>query len=121
MFEGVESAIFGDAGTVLGAAAGYEVDATNPALGTPPDTVVLARADGFPEAHFHDPTRWYEGGDAERHARRAAEMTLRRLRSGGAIYATSSVAWCGALPDPGIMNDVGQITLNMLGTIQRHS
>ncbi|WP_246737576.1 N,N-dimethylformamidase beta subunit family domain-containing protein [Nordella sp. HKS 07] len=114
LFEGVENDTFGDEGIVLGGAAGYEIDATDPHLGTAPGTIVVARADGFPESFFHDPTRWYEGGEAEMRGRRVAEMTLRFLSKSGLIFSASSVAWCGALPEPGGMNDVGRITLNLL-------
>lgn len=114
LFEGVGGERFGAEGMVLGAAAGYEVDATDPYLGTHPDTMVIARADGFPQGYLHDPTRWYPGGEAEEADRRCAEMTLRYLPGGGTIFSASSVAWCGALPETGRMNDVGRITLNLL-------
>ncbi|MES0033672.1 hypothetical protein NKJ74_00120 [Mesorhizobium sp. M0046] len=117
LFEGVENATFGTDGIVLGGAAGYEVDATDPALGTSADTVVVARATGFPDSFFQDPTRWYAGGDTQRIARRCAEMTLRKLAAGGLIFSASSVAWCGALPAAGAMNDVGRITLNLLNRL----
>lgn len=114
VFDGVRQDEFGDYGTVLDGAAGYEVDATDPHLGTHPDTVVLARARGFSESFFHDPSRWYHGGEAALEDRRCAEMTIRRMPLGNLIFAASSVAWCGALPEAGEMNDVGQITLNVL-------
>jgi N,N-dimethylformamidase len=117
LFEGVENATFGSGGIVLGGAAGYEVDATDPSLGTSADTIVIARAAGFPDSFFQDPTRWYAGGDPERTGHRCAEMTLRNLTAGGLIFSASSVAWCGALPVGGIMNDVGRITLNLLNRI----
>ncbi|WP_245445091.1 N,N-dimethylformamidase beta subunit family domain-containing protein [Pseudaminobacter soli (ex Li et al. 2025)] len=116
LFEGVGNETFGDTGMVLGAAAGYEVDATDAHLGTHPDTMVIARADGFPDSFVHDATRWYEGGDLQREGRRCAEMTLRPLASGGMIFSASSVAWLGALPASG-MNDVGRITLNLLNRL----
>ncbi|MCV3205142.1 hypothetical protein OHD62_08775 [Mesorhizobium sp. YC-39] len=114
LFDGVTNETFGTEGIVLGGAAGYEVDATDPHLGTSPDTIIIARATGFPDSFVHDATRWYEGGVAEREGRRCAEMTLRYLPSGGLIFSASSVAWCGALPSGGAMNDVGRITLNLL-------
>ena len=98
LFDGVADETFGSEGIVLGGAAGYEVDATDPHLGTSPDTMVIARATGFPDSFVHDATRWYEGGASECAARRCAEMTLRHLPSGGLIFCASSVAWCGALP-----------------------
>lgn len=114
LFDGVESETFGESGTVLGGAAGYEVDATDPHLGTSPDVKIVARASGFPEDFVHDPSRWYVGGDTEASSRRCAEMTVRYLEAGGLIFSAGSVAWCGALPDSGAMNDVGRITLNLL-------
>ncbi|RUY33270.1 hypothetical protein EN978_37130, partial [Mesorhizobium sp. M7A.F.Ca.US.001.04.1.1] len=114
LFDGVTNETFGDEGIVLGGAAGYEVDATDPHLGTSPDTTVIARATGFPDSFVHDATRWYEGGAEERATRRCAEMTLRLLPSGGLIFSASSVAWCGALPTGNAMNDVGRITKNLL-------
>ncbi|MFE0015956.1 N,N-dimethylformamidase beta subunit family domain-containing protein [Mesorhizobium sp. NPDC059054] len=119
LFEGVGQDTFGDSGIVLGAAAGYEVDATDAHLGTHPDTMVIARADGFPDSFVHDATRWYEGGEPELEGRRCAEMTLRHLASGGMIFSASSVAWLGALPASG-MNDVGRITLNLLNRLGAH-
>ncbi len=114
IFNGVENETFGHDGIVLGGAAGYEVDATDPHLGTSQDTIVVARATGFPDDFFHDPTRWYEGGEAEEAQRRCAEMTLRQLTNGACIFTTGSVAWLGALPGDDSMNDVGRITLNLL-------
>jgi N,N-dimethylformamidase len=114
LFEGVHSTEFGTEGTVLGGAAGYEVDATDRHLGTHPETIVVARADGFPDDFLADAGRWHPGGEHESKSRRCAEMTLRHLPLGGMIFSASSVAWCGALPDPGSMNDVGRITMNFL-------
>lgn len=116
LFEGVVGETFGDEGIVLGAAAGYEVDATDKHLGTSPDTIIIARAAGFPDSFAHDATRWYERGESERKERRCAEMTLRHLAAGGLIFSASSVAWCGALPASGT-NDVGRITVNLLGRL----
>lgn len=121
LFEGVESSIFGHDGIVLGGAAGYEVDATDQRLGTSPDTIILARAAGFPDSFYHDSSRWYEGGNQERIAHRCAELTVRYLITGGLIFSASSVAWLGALPSGENMNDVGRITLNLLTRIASRS
>jgi N,N-dimethylformamidase len=45
-------------------------------------------------------------------------MTLTRTAQHGMVFAAGSVAWCGALPEPGQMNDVGRITLNLLRRFQ---
>lgn len=116
MFKGVESDSFGHEGIVLGGAAGYEVDATDPHLGTAPDTIVVARSTAFADSFFHDPTRWYEGGADEERQRSCAEITLRPLSNGAHILSVGSVAWLGALPVTGEMNDIGRVMLNILGT-----
>ncbi len=117
LFDGVQSDVFGTDGIVLNGAASYEVDATNVRMGTSPDTVVIARADGFPDSFCHDASRWYPDGEVEKRRHRCAEMTLRHLPSGGVIFSASSVGWCGALPEDDTMNDVGRITLNLINRI----
>ena len=48
IFEGVgDDEVIGDFGLVMGGAGGAETDRVDPALGTPPHTLVLATADGF--------------------------------------------------------------------------
>ncbi|OCW56348.1 N,N-dimethylformamidase beta subunit family domain-containing protein [Hoeflea olei] len=119
LFDGVENDTFGSDGIVLGAAAGYEVDALDHRLGSSADIKVVARATGFPDSFFHDPSRWYAGGEAEMAGRRCAEMTIRNLAAGGLLFSASSVAWLGALPGGTGMNDVGRITLNLLDRIAK--
>jgi N,N-dimethylformamidase len=113
IFEGVAADCFGAEGTVLGAAAGYEVDRRDAAQGTHPDTVALAIATGFDEAYQTDPNEFF-ATEAERCRARIAEMTVRRLPAGGFIFGAGSVAWCGALPEPRERNDIGRITANVL-------
>jgi N,N-dimethylformamidase len=114
LFAGTSAETFGAEGVVLGGAAGYEVDATSPHLGSPDDIVVLATAEGFPNDYVDDPGKWFAGGASERAFRRRAEMTYWRHPSGGAVFSASSVCWCGGLPDKGAENDVGRITQNLL-------
>ncbi len=121
LFDGVSNETFGHDGIVLGAAAGYEVDATDWRLGTSDEVKVVARATGFPESFVHDPSRWYAGGEVEQSDRRCAEMTVRTLSTGGLIFSASSVAWLGALPGGSEMNDAGRITLNLLTRISQAS
>ena len=113
LFDGVSES-FGDTGIVLGAAAGYEVDAVNHHLGSPEDIIVVATASGYAETYVDDPGRWFEGGEAERQTHRRADMTLWRHSRGGAVFSASSVAFLGALPAMGEDNDIGRLTLNLL-------
>jgi len=113
LFNGVGDR-FGDTGIVQGGAAGYEVDAVNFHLGSPPDITVLATATGFPDSYVDDPGKWFEGGAEERQSHRRADMTFWRHPRGGMIVCASSVSFLGALPDRGEDNDVGRLTLNLL-------
>lgn len=113
VFDGVDEPIFGLSGTVLGGAAGYEVDRTDRGLGTHPETVVLAVAAGFDESYQTDPNEFFPT-QADRDRARIAEMVIRRTPQGGLIFGAGSVAWCGALPSVGETTAVGQITANLL-------
>ena len=71
MFDGIEEDVLGDYGLSGGAAAGFELDRADPALGTPDGTVILARSEGrlqsFTDgargaADGHDLGQWGEGG-----------------------------------------------------------
>jgi len=116
MFEGVADT-FGDSGIVQGGAAGYEVDAVNAHLGSPPDIVVLATATGFPASYVDDPGKWFEGGAPEREAHRRADMTVWNRPGGGMVFSASSVSFLGALPGPGDDNDVGRLVRNLLSGV----
>ena len=54
IFDGVEGDEFGMHGSVLGGAAGFEIDRLDTELGTPPHAVVLAVARGFSDVYQGD-------------------------------------------------------------------
>jgi N,N-dimethylformamidase len=113
LFDGVRDAPIGAEGMVLGGASGYEIDCRSAQWGTPADSVLLAIADGFDSGYEADP----DAGIGDILPVRG-EMTLTRTAQHGMVFAAGSVAWCGALPEPGQMNDVGAITLNLLRRFQ---
>lgn len=88
----------GEFGLVQPGAASVEIDAVDFDAGTPHDTVVLAQATDFTD-EFTNPR---------------ADMTFRSLPHGGAVFATSSIGWCGSLPVNGYQNNVSTITANVL-------
>ena len=118
IFEGVEGDTIGTAGLVLGAAGSDEIDRVDPSLGTPPQTVVLAKATGFSDFYQRVIEQIYinlpgQGGgetDPEVHA----DMTYFEVEGGGKVFSASSIGWSGSLltddEDPG----PSQITLNVL-------
>lgn len=111
VFDGVADEVFGAAGTVLGGAAGYELDRVSPDWGSPTETIPLARAEGFDEGYEADPTHRPAPGDD---VAVAADMVLVPGADGGFVFSVGSVSWIGALPDAGGDNAVGRITTNVL-------
>lgn len=98
-------------------AAGFELDRAEPALGTPPHTLILASSSGHSDAYQHvveevlmtDPL---QGGTVNPEVR--ADMVYFEYPNGGAVFATGSIAWCGALSHNNYDNTVSRITDNVL-------
>jgi N,N-dimethylformamidase len=117
IFEGVPDEIIGDFGLIGGGAAGIELDSINRLLGSPPNILRLASSED------HSPlmllvneeftaTLPNLGGDQNDRVR--ADLSFFETPSGGAVFATGSIAWIGALPWNGYENNVSTITLNTL-------
>jgi len=98
-------------------AAGYEVDRSDPALGSPEGTVVLATATGFSDHYQHVVgevlmSDSLQGGSVNPLVR--ADMVLVPYPRGGAVFSPGSIAWCSCLSHDGYENDVSRITANVL-------
>ncbi len=109
--------LIGDAGLVMGGAAGLEIDRADVALGTPPHAAVLATASGFSDVY----TRTIEevtnadgnqGGTSCPEVR--ADIVYFDGPNGGAVFAAGSITWCGCLSHNGYDNPVSTITGNVL-------
>jgi N,N-dimethylformamidase len=99
-FEGVDGDLIGTTGSILGAAAGYEIDRTDPALGTPRNAVVLATSTPFDELYF--PVIEDFTGTAPELADPTApevraDLVLTPKPNGGATFAAGSAAWLGSV------------------------
>jgi N,N-dimethylformamidase len=117
MWDGIGEEIIGDFGLVGGGAAGLELDAVSARRGTPPGTLVLASS----EAHSDLILLVNEefgvvppNLTGSQHPDVRADMTLYTTPSGGAVWATGSIAWCGALSHNGYDNNVSRLTGNVL-------
>lgn len=106
IFEGVDDEIIGDFGNHFGGAAGEEVDCIDESLGTPQNTLLLARSDAFPG--ILEPDEGYTDADVH------ADMTFLETKAGGAVFSTGSIAWCASLNHNDFDNNVARITLNVL-------
>jgi N,N-dimethylformamidase len=117
MWEGIEEEIIGDFGLVGGGAAGLELDAASLRRGTPPNTVVLASS----EAHSDLILLVNEefgvvppNLSGSQHPDVRADMTFYDTPSGGAVWSTGSIAWCGSLSWNGYANNVSRLMRNVL-------
>lgn len=97
LFEGVTAPVIGAQGPT-GGAVGYELDRADPALGTPPHTLVVARS---------QPVEGYGPVNEERltdrlltaHDPLRADMTFFEGPNGGAVFAVGSVLFAGSLDE----------------------
>ena len=107
----------GDFGLVGGGAAGYELDRYDLLLGTPPHTRLLAYSEGHSDNYPHVGEEIYFnlpmlGGTMDFQVR--ADITYFTTKNGGAVFSTSSIAWCGSLLENGCDNNVSRMTANVL-------
>lgn len=119
VFEGVDRDVFGDEPNLVNVhgAAGFEVDRADPALGTHPETVVLASATEFAPSYVpsdedlalvDDPTTDILPPEVR------SDIIIRSSESGGALFSVGSIAWTGALWANDGDGDVARITRNVL-------
>ncbi|EHL96415.1 hypothetical protein HMPREF9946_04883 [Acetobacteraceae bacterium AT-5844] len=100
IFEGVPE-IIGDYGLSGGGAAGFELDRADMRLGTPPDTVILARSEQPPPSFVTVPEELLShiatvtGESPE--ALKRAEIIFFEVPGGGAVFAVGSITFCGSL------------------------
>jgi N,N-dimethylformamidase len=117
IFRGVPDEIIGDFGLVGGGAAGIELDCINVELGSPPNVLRLASSEGHSSMMLLVNEEFgvvppNPGGDQSERVR--ADLAFYETPSGGAVFSTSSIAWCGALSHNRYNNNVAKITANVL-------
>ncbi|HEX4570486.1 MAG TPA: N,N-dimethylformamidase beta subunit family domain-containing protein [Dongiaceae bacterium] len=117
IFEGVADEIIGNFGLIGGGAAGIEIDCITTSLGSPPNMLRLASSEEHSpmillvneEFGVVPPNL---GGDQNERVR--ADLAFGETPAGGALFATSSIAWCGSLSHNGYDNNISRITANVL-------
>ena len=118
IFAGIgKDELIGDFGLIGGGAAGLELDRADRALGTPPNALVLASSENhtpvymvvLEEIFINAPGLCNGESDLVR-----ADMVFFETPSGGAVFATSSIAWAGSLSHNNYQNNVSRITSNVL-------
>ncbi len=117
IFEGVEGDIIGDFGVLGGGAAGIELDGADEALGTPPETIVLASSDGHSAYYMQSPDEIvfnHAAVTADANPRVRADMVYFTLPSGAGVFSTGSISWAASLGWNGYDNNVARITGNVV-------
>jgi len=118
IFDGIGAdEVIGDFGLVNGGASGLEMDRIDYALGTPPNTMLLASSHGHTASAMlvpEDQYFAYPGITGRDNPLVRADIGYVTTRHGGAVFAASSMAWCGSLSWNGYANNVSRMTENVL-------
>ena len=114
IFDGVPDGPIGASGLTMGGAAGFEVDAADAVLGTPPHTLIIASALEFSPTYEHQNPVHVAGTDIDQHPPMRADMVYFETPNGGAVFSVGSIAYLGALSHTGYDNSVSRITENVL-------
>ena len=117
MFDGIDDQLIGDFGFSGGGAAGFELDRYDRYLGSPEDAVVVASSENHndtfvlvPEEQLTHITNW-AGVPNEELIR--ADMTYFETPSGGAVFSTGSITFCGSLPFNDFNNNISTLLSNV--------
>ena len=117
MFAGVDDDIIGDFGVLQGGAAGLEIDAVDPRLGTPPHALVVARSENHSNTYelVNEELLVPHGAtDAIINPDIHADITFFETPNGGAVFSTGSIAYAGSLGWNRFNNNVFRLTTNVL-------
>ena len=117
IFEGITDDLIGDFGFSGGGAAGFELDRYDRYLGSPQNAVVIASSENHndtfvlvPEEQLTHITNW-PGVPNEELIR--ADMVYFDTPSGGAVFSTGSITFCGSLPHNNFDNNVSRLMKNI--------
>ncbi|MEQ1647239.1 MAG: N,N-dimethylformamidase beta subunit family domain-containing protein [Hyphomicrobiaceae bacterium] len=120
IFDGISADTIGGDGFSGHGAAGFELDRADKRLGTPDNAVILASSENHPpeapwvvvpeEQLTHITTI---SGETHKQLIRA-DMLYFDVPGGGAVFATGSITFCGALPHNNFDNDISHLLTNIL-------
>ncbi len=118
-FDGIDyDERLGDFGLVGGGAAGTELDIVDTALGSPPHTLVAATSAGRHTDGYllvmEDFGFMQAGLSGTEHPRVRSDIAYHETPNGGAAFAFSSIAFCGALSHNNYDNNISRLVKNVL-------
>ncbi len=115
LFQGIEGEIIGDFGAWGDGAAGLEIDAFDPALGSPPHALVVASSENHSNAFLlvnEEMLSNSRGLDGTLNPRIHADIVFFEGRNGSAVFATGSIAFVASLAHNGYENSVSRLLKN---------
>jgi N,N-dimethylformamidase len=123
-FEGITyDEKLGNFGLVGGGAAGTELDIVDTMLGSPPHTLVVATSAGRHTEGYLLVMEDYgfnqQGLDGTQHPRVRSDIAYHETPNGGASFAFSSIAFCGALPWNNGDNNISKLVGNVLNRFMK--
>jgi hypothetical protein len=114
VLHGVDGDSFGGVGCWSGAASGWEIDRSDPDLGTPPGTWWLARSVGHPASMLRTKEELLSYVEPFSDSKARSDIVVVPVGDGD-VFAVGSMTWIGALRSPdGRTSDVATITGNVL-------
>jgi N,N-dimethylformamidase len=117
-FDGIgPDEVIGGFGLIGGGAAGMEVDIADPALGTPPHTLIVATSEELTDTYLlvnEDQPIATPDTIGTANPRIRADITFFETPGGGAVFSFSSIAWAGSLSHNNYDNNVSRLTGNVL-------
>ncbi|MCP4382228.1 MAG: LamG domain-containing protein [Hyphomicrobiales bacterium] len=117
IFEGIEDDILGDFGLIGGGAAGMEVDSHDPKIGSPPNSLVVARSEKHTEALVlvvEDMLFNFMGTTGNVCERIHSDIVFFETPHNGAVFSVGSIAYPSALPIEDFDNNISRMTANVL-------
>jgi len=118
VFDGIEDELIGNFGYSGNGAAGYELDHIDYRIGTPENTVLLARSVAQAEPFMLVPEEQLThitnlSGGPEKDALHA-DMVYIEYPGGGSVFATGSITFCGSLPWNNFDNNISRLLENVV-------
>ena len=117
MFDGIADEILGDFGILQGGAAGLEIDCVDPALGTPPHALVVARSENHSNTYelVAEEVRVPHGAtDAIQHATSTPTSRSSRPRTAARCSRPARSPTPAASSWNGFDNNIARLTTNVL-------
>ncbi|HEX6013577.1 MAG TPA: N,N-dimethylformamidase beta subunit family domain-containing protein [Geminicoccaceae bacterium] len=97
--------------------AGLEIDSADPALGTPPHALVVARSENHSNTYelVAEEVRIPHGAtDAVQNSAIHADLVFFETPGGGAVFSTGSIAYAGSLSWNRFDNNIARLSANVL-------